>query len=63
VSARDSIAYAVRESRELMAAVTDQRESPLFSHCGFCGAPCVGPACGSHRDIYDAEAAQLRGRQ
>lgn len=52
--------YAIRESRELMAAVTDQRESSLLGRCEFCGARCVGPACRSHRDVYDLEQAQTR---
>jgi hypothetical protein len=44
--------YAARESRLLMAAVTDKKPSPEFSgRCIYCSARCYGRACGSHADL------------
>lgn len=57
---RDSQAHAIRQSRELMAAVTDQKPTPFAGRCGYCGAHTVGKACGSHRDLLLLEHAHMR---
>lgn len=52
-------AYAARESRLLMQAVTSQKVTPEFSgRCGFCGCRCYGRACGSHADLLLIEQEQ-----
>lgn len=33
--------------REIVA----DRPTRIFRTCVYCGTPCVGPACGSHRDL------------
>ena len=34
--------------RELVSA---DRRGLRMRRCGWCGAPCVGPACSAHRDL------------
>jgi hypothetical protein len=52
--------YAVRESRLLMAAVTDQKSYGYDSFCIFCGSRCHGRACPSHRDLLLIEQQAQR---
>jgi hypothetical protein len=43
--------YAARESRLLMAAVTDQKTVEFSGRCIYCGCRVYGRACGSHKDL------------
>lgn len=53
--------HAVRESRRLMAAVTDQQALPSFNgRCGFCGSRCYGKACSAHSDLVLLEQQAMR---
>lgn len=56
---RDSQAHAIRESRDLMAAVTDQTSSGFGSHCIYCGRRAFGRACTSHKDLLLIEQQEL----
>lgn len=52
--------YAVRESRALMAAVTDQKSVEFSGRCVYCSARCYGPACRCHSDLLAIEQAEIR---
>ncbi len=34
-----------------MRELIGEHPKRLFRTCGYCGRPCVGPACAAHRDL------------
>jgi hypothetical protein len=56
------VTAAASTTAKIVAAIADERERGLFGFCVYCGHPCHGLACGSHRDLLHLDPNQYAMR-